>query len=274
MKSIQMVLATGVAALLGWAGAASAQTTWSFDFTGANWDSAAWHLNGNSRWANDNLQTPTHWLRLTDNGADQSGTAWFHTQIAVKESWSISATGRISDPVGDGAEGWALVLQTHGLNALANSGDLNPFQPGGHPFGTDFLCINLDTYPNDGETSVNSIELLTRMDVGVRDLDGGELQGSFSFGLNVSYDADAKQLVYTFQRDGFSAVTVTRTSWDIADRFPDNDYAYVGFWGGTGPEVMQNHDVHGITITGIPEPATGGILAVAGLMVLALRRRR
>jgi hypothetical protein len=84
-------------------------------------------------------------------------------------------------------------------------------------------------------------------------LEGGEGGTGFNFTWNASYDKDTTTLQYTFQRSGFTDVTVTYTDFDAAARFPTSESATVGFWAGSGA-AGENHDIQSFSITGSTIP--------------------
>lgn len=260
----------GAVAMLGLSGIASAYNQ-TFDFTSTAWQSTNWILNGNASWAYDVALSPTNRLRVTYNGDWVDGTVWLQTQIMPTQSWTISCSGQFSFPKVTGADGMALILQTRGLDALPNTAWFDPNS--GTGLGTDYLCFSLDSYQNALDPYTNSVGLFTRL--GQQDTDlGDRLEGAnFTFNLNASYVAETHVLEYTFQRSGYSDVTVTRTDFDMGLCFLSNQTVYVGFWAGTGTDG-ENHDALSVTITGSAIPEPGSAVAAAGLVALGVRRLR
>jgi len=283
MRAIRYSLAAGVALAFGTMAGAQIPVNLSYDFTGADWQNTNWTFQDQGGWVNDTgLTAPQKMLRLTSNNNNMQGTAWMETPIVPTEDWTISYVGRISAAAGGGADGIALIFQTYGLGASLGIGEFDNAKTDGTGLGANYLAVELDSYQNAGEhvngmerhSSLGTVYHQTLSDGGNR-LEGGEGSTGFNFTWNASYDKDTTTLQYTFQRSGFTDVTVTRTNYPMASIFPGGESATVGFWAGSGTSG-ENHDIQSFSITGstIPEP-TSGILIVGGsLLMLGLRRMR
>lgn len=278
MDRIKRVIILAFLVVLGTQGWATA-STWVFDFSGSDWNSPLWKLNGNAHWANDTSLTPNKRLRLTSNATIQSGTAWLLLPINPKQSWTIEVVGQFSHPNSHsnpnlvGGEGLAVIFQTRGTNALPVVGD---FQPNtGTTMGKEWLSLNLDSqFTGTGiDLYTNQLEFAHAAAYPLHD---GRLEGNFIFELIWSYDADLDFMQYTFRRQGFSDVTIWH-GYNMDARFPTSSQAYLGFWGGTSAIGAEKHDVLSLKVTSpslpvIPEP-TSGLLVGAALAALACMAR-
>jgi hypothetical protein len=97
-------------------------------------------------------------IRLTTSGFDQKGAAWSTDTINVADGFTMSFGYQISEQLGDGGDGIAVVIQGVGLAALGGvGGDL------GYAGIPNSLAIEFDTFRNPelGDPSDNHVAIHT-----------------------------------------------------------------------------------------------------------------
>lgn len=188
-------------------------------------------------------------LRLTPASSFQVGAAWHQVKQGVGDGFSTAFAFRVHGLAGGGADGFALVIQNTGLNAIGGNGCRNGFD--GIP---NSLAIEFDTWDS---TSCEAGEVNDPNDNHVSVLTRGTLPNSaaevYSLGSatgipNIS-DGQTHQGMVTYQGGVLSVFIdnlvnpVLSESVDLGAILSlDGVGAWVGFTGATGGS-SENHDL-------------------------------
>jgi hypothetical protein len=99
-------------------------------------------------------------LRMTPSALDSAAAVWYPTPLRVINGFEVSYAFRIAEPIGDGGDGLALVIQTDGPEVVGGLGaEL------GYGGLTNSLAVEIDTHfnhwpglddPNDNHIGVQS----------------------------------------------------------------------------------------------------------------------
>lgn len=241
-----------------------------YDFAGTHYGSADWQLVGNAAWvveAGIGYAPMRQRLRMTSNGNNQTGSAWFTGQkLDGSKDWNIRWTFQGGYPNGTPADGCGLVLQTDGLGVLANGPATwaigGMYQP--------FVAISFDDYKNTpligaNDPSASSLKFTWWRGSGDQEYHWVDLIGLFASGqapgittvkgsaappynVEVTYQAKVHQLEVRIanaaQTSGKGSpndpviITYTLDLGTILGGRP----ATIGFNGITGGKA-QNHDI-------------------------------
>lgn len=174
-------------------------------------------------------------LQLTGTGAQQAGTAFFDSPIAVDGSTSFQTefSFRMGGGSGSaGADGLAFLLQNSGAGA-------NALGPAGGYLGYDGItksvAIEFDTYKNTNDLSGNTIAVVingqTQQTALAQNDAGFDLNNSTQYYAWVDYNGDTNQLeVYLSDTNTKPVIASLTTQVDLAQVVGDS--AFAGFSAG------------------------------------------
>lgn len=194
-------------------------------------------------------------LRLTPPKKYQTGAAWATKAVAVSGGFETTFTFRLTEPARNeygGADGFAFVIQTMGVDAIAGRGAAGGFSLGRGPNNPRkkgiprSLAIFFDTFQNEEEEDVsgNSVGVFTNGD-GVWLPRRLALNADLPVSLE---DGEVHTVRIEYVRPRLSVFlddiqeAVLKTDVDIASITGSDGDAYVGFTAATG-EGYQYHDI-------------------------------
>jgi len=229
----------------------------------------------------DNASVNNNRLYLTEASAWNKGAAWHDQEQNVQDGFDTTFKFQITekDPVYNGADGFAFVIQNDSSIAIGRFG-----QPGYGSYTieetngiSNSIAIEFDTYnnwnlgdPGDNHISVQSRGLLPNC-----------TDHAYSYGVtsNISDLNDgnvhAARILYSDNLlnvflDDLSNPCLS-VNLDMSNILQLNSGAgFVGFTAGTG-SGYENHDIIDWSFSEVPEPATMFLLGLGGLI---FRKRR
>jgi len=217
------------------------------DFTGANFQSSDFTLNGNAVWVEDPapfFQPQPRRLRLTSNQTNQQGSAWYTGQrIDASRDWKAFYQFQLSYQVAEGADGLGFHLQSDGPGA-------NPAEDGTGLTGPR-VSVVVDTYNNGPQGTEESLYILVNGGVvyfnDLLDFPSDPRPGSSPsvFRMELEYWAAAEEIRIALFEEGANAFLDERVAIDLRNLGP----AYAGFSARTG-NATQNHDVRSFLLAG------------------------
>ena len=209
-------------------------------------------LNGNAAQAGDAL-------RLTSDGGNQAGSAFFERSLLVNADTSFETQFEFQLSGGNGtggADGFTFMLHNSslGLNALGGSGGRL-----GYSNIAQSLAIEFDTYQNGSDINNNHISVLRdgQIDNALTtitaplDLNSGDALNAW-----INYDGELN-LLEVFLADTTLKPETALLSWNIDLVSVLGSQAFLGFSAGTGG-LQNNHDITNWEFTTnsilLPEP--------------------
>ena len=218
-----------------------APTVLRHDYTGGEFQTAELALVGDAFWTTDTdplFQPLPNRLRLTNNGANLNGSAWYDgSTIDATRSWSTTYRFQLSFQGGAGADGIGFHIQGDGLAA-------NPDHEGGG-LTTPHLTVAVDTWNNGPEGTDESLKVQLNGSPyhfnDLLDFAGDPNPGSSPtvFRMELDYDARATQLRIRLFDEGGTDYLDNTIVLDLGG-FPTS--SHVGFSARTGT-FTENHDV-------------------------------
>lgn len=224
-------------------------------------------------------------LRLTSATESTVGAVWAKDKFNVEQNWQASFSFRVSTMGGPngvndlaGADGLAFVIQNESDALYANNSSTLGGGIGYNQLGR-LIAIEFDTWMNDraNDPDGNHISIQapgTGLNTtshhddsrGATSLIPDMSDGTLHF-ATVSYING----ILSVGLDGTESPLLS-VAIDLGAELGLTDgRAFVGFTSATGG-CWENHDLYDWTMTAVPAPASGGLLAVAG--IVACRRRR
>ena len=190
-------------------------------------------------------------LRLTGNGLEQAGAAWFPQAVVVANGFTVDYTFRLTDIQGGGGDGIAFVVQTQGPTTVGGSGE----QLGYGGVGNS-MAVELDTFFNDwpgvDDPNDNHVSIHTG-GTGANTADEVASLGASTSIPNVS-DGQVHAIRIVYVPGSLSVLVDTvpalQVSIDLASEISlgPGGTAFVGFTGSTG-DAAEYHDLLTIEIT-------------------------
>jgi len=225
----------------------------------------------------DNASVNSDRLRLTQASAWNKGAVWYDQKQNVQNGFDTTFKFQITekDPVYNGADGFAFVIQNESSTAIGRFG-----QPGYGSYTIEetngipnSIAIEFDTYnnwnlgdPGDNHISVQSRGLLPNctdheysygVTSNISDLNDGNVHTA-----RILYSGD---LLSVFLND--LSNPCLSVNLDMANILQlDSGTSWVGFTSGTG-SGYENHDIIDWSFTEVPEPATMFLLGLGGLLL-------
>jgi hypothetical protein len=181
---------------------------------------------------NGSAKAYSSYLELTDGGASEAGSAYFHTPVRIT-NFTVNFDMQMTKAV---ADGMAFVLQNEGPTALGGSGGSLGYGPKGNAPGiTPSAAIKFDLYNNGGEGSDSTGLFLNGVAPTVPAVnltpDSIDLHSGHIFSVQLQYNG--VNLTET--------LTDTDTKKSFTESYPvallkvlGSGSARVGFTGGTG----------------------------------------
>jgi hypothetical protein len=218
---------------------------------------------------------------------------WYtDTQVPLAVNWETIFTFRVSDILGIGSDGFALVIQNEAANAIGGTGGAMGYADnlifGGDGGITNSIAIEFDLWDNTGQwndfNSANHISIQSRgllanspaqsaslagtaLNPATRNLNGTHL-------VRVAYDGGSTTLEVFLDAD---VVPVLSANVDIDSIMNLNGglNGWIGFTAGTGAaQNAQRHEILSWSFTGqVPSPGSG-VVMLGGFGLMAARRRR
>ena len=217
------------------------------DFTGANFQTDDFVLNGNAVWVEDPapfFQPHPRRLRLTSNQTNQQGSAWYAAQrIDASQNWKAFYQFQLSYQGAAGADGLGFHLQSDGTAA-------NPTEDGIGLSGPR-ISVVVDTYNNGPQGTEESLYVLVNGAVlyfnDLLDFPSDPRPGSSPtvFRMELEYWAAAQELRIALFDEGSDNFLDERVSIDLRNLGP----SHAGFSARTGG-ATQNHDVRSFLLAG------------------------
>ena len=217
------------------------------DFTGADFQSSDFTLNGNAVWVEDPapfFQPQPRRLRLTSNQTNQQGSAWYTgRRIDASRDWKAFYQFQLSYQGAEGADGLGFHLQSDGPGA-------NPAEDGTGLTGPR-VSVVVDTYNNGPQGTEESLYILVNGGVvyfnDLLDFPSDPRPGSSPsvFRMELEYWAAAEEMRIALFEEGANAFLDERVAIDLRNLGPVN----AGFSARTG-NATQNHDVRSFLLAG------------------------
>jgi hypothetical protein len=217
------------------------------DFTGADFQTADFVLNGNAVWVEDPapfFQPQSRRLRLTSNQTNQQGSAWYAGhRVDASQNWKAFYQFQLSYQGAAGADGLGFHMQSDGTAA-------NPAENGVGLSGPR-ISVVVDTYNNGPQGTEESLYVLVNGAVlyfnDLLDFPSDPRPGSSPsvFRMELEYGAAAQELRIALFDEGSSSFLDERVSIDLRNLGP----AHAGFSARTGG-ATQNHDVRSFLLAG------------------------
>lgn len=217
------------------------------DFTGADFQTDDFVLNGNAVWVEDPapfFQPHPRRLRLTSNQPNQQGSAWYAGQrIDASQNWKAFYQFQLSYQGAEGADGLGFHLQSDGTAAI-------PAENGTGLNGPR-ISVVVDTYNNGPQGTEESLYVLVNGAVlyfnNLLDFPSDPRPGSSAsvFRMELEYWAAAQELRIALFDEGSAAFLDERVSLDLRNLGP----THAGFSARTGG-ATQNHDVRSFLLAG------------------------
>lgn len=194
-------------------------------------------------------------LQLTNTALGQLNSAWHTNKVDVSRGFVTEFEFNFTDPSGDGADGISFNVQNVGLGYLTGEGADN----------ASVLKIGVDSYPGGGKGL-----FVFAGNTQLGNYDPFDFSGSGPHAVRIEYTPGNLNVYFdNAPAPGLTGLNVNLATLGAQD---GSGLAWVGFGGRTGGE-FENHLITYWSFV-VPEPATFGMTAMAGWMLLRVRRRR
>jgi phage-related protein len=192
-------------------------------------------------------------IRLTPAAEFERGAAWRTDRVVVRDGFNTSFRFRITEAggLGEGADGFAFVIQNNGPAAIAGRG-----ASGGFGFGDgrgdrkqagilNSLAVFFDTFHNEEDESNNSLSICTHG--GKREMRWPPPRLGVNWEPEISWrDGKEHEVRVSFQPPLLSVFVderlTLRAPVDLGRMVGPDGMAYVGFTASTG-NGYENHDI-------------------------------